>query len=41
MKLFDPKSECDEANAAPLHVEIWIILGIVALSWLQAIWAIL
>jgi hypothetical protein len=41
MKFFNPESERDEANATALHVEFWIILGIVALSWLQAIWAIL
>jgi hypothetical protein len=41
MKFFDPKSEKDEDNAAALHLEFWIILGIVALSWLQAIWVIL
>ena len=41
MKFFDPRSENSDADARALHLEFWIILGIVTLSWLQAIWAIL
>jgi len=41
MSFIDPKFDREDAGERALHFEFWAILGIVTLSWLQAIWAIL